>query len=164
MDTCNKVANYFKSVGFPCNVIGVPKTVDNDLVGTHHCPGYGSAAKFVATSMTEIALDTAVYEKGRITVCEIMGRDAGWLTAASVIANPDLIYLPEVTFDTAKFFEQAIEIYGKTRALPCCTFRRNTGRKGQLHRRRRNERQFQPHATWRSCLLPCRQPYTKIRH
>lgn len=113
MDTCNKVANYFKSVGFPCNVIGVPKTVDNDLVGTHHCPGYGSAAKFVATSMTEIALDTAVYEKGRITVCEIMGRDAGWLTAASVIAKPDLIYLPEVTFDTAKFFEQAIEIYEK---------------------------------------------------
>lgn len=113
MDTCNKVANYFRTVGFDCRVVGVPKTVDNDLVGTHHCPGYGSAAKFVAINMTEIALDTAVYEKGRITVCEIMGRDAGWLTAASIIAKPDLIYLPELPFDTNKFFEQAVEIYNR---------------------------------------------------
>lgn len=113
MDTCNKVANYFKKTGFACNVIGVPKTVDNDLVGTHHCPGYGSAAKFVATNMAEIALDTDVYQKGRITICEIMGRDAGWLTAASVIAKPDLIYLPEVTFDTAEFFERALDVYSR---------------------------------------------------
>lgn len=113
MDTCNKVANYFKKIGFPCAVIGVPKTVDNDLVGTHHCPGYGSAAKFVATAMTEVALDTAVYEKGRVTVCEIMGRDAGWLTAASVLAKPDLIYLPEAPFDTTSFFDKAAEIYAK---------------------------------------------------
>lgn len=113
MDTCNKVANYFRSVNFPCNVVGVPKTIDNDLVGTHHCPGYGSAAKFIATSMKEIALDTAVYEKGRVTVCEIMGRDAGWLTAASVIAQPDLIYLPEVPFDTKKFYDQVSDVYSK---------------------------------------------------
>lgn len=113
MDTCNKVANYFLSVGYDCQVVGVPKTVDNDLVGTHHCPGYGSAAKFVATNMAEIALDTSVYAKGRITVCEIMGRDAGWLTAASVIAKPDLIYLPEKAFDTKKFFEQAVEVYNQ---------------------------------------------------
>ena len=113
MDTCNKVANYFLSTGFDCQVVGVPKTVDNDLVGTHHCPGYGSAAKFVATSMKEIALDTAVYAKGRVTICEIMGRDAGWLTAASVIAKPDLIYLPESVFDTKKFFEQAVEVYNQ---------------------------------------------------
>lgn len=113
MDTCNKVANYFRTINFDCNVIGVPKTIDNDLVGTHHCPGFGSAAKFVATSMAEIALDTDVYKKGRITVCEIMGRDAGWLTAASVIAKPDLIYLPEVPFDTEEFFNKAMEIYNK---------------------------------------------------
>ncbi len=113
MDTCNKVANYFKKIDFPCAVIGVPKTIDNDLVGTHHCPGYGSAAKFVATTMTEIALDTAVYEKGRVTVCEIMGRDAGWLTASSILAKPDLIYLPEVTFDTASFFDKTAEIYAR---------------------------------------------------
>ena len=113
MDTCNKVANYFLSVNYDCRVIGVPKTIDNDLVGTHHCPGYGSAAKYIATAMKEIALDTAVYAKGRITVCEIMGRDAGWLTAASVIAQPDLIYLPEKVFDTKKFFEQAVEVYNQ---------------------------------------------------
>lgn len=113
MDTCNKIANYFAATNFRCNVIGVPKTIDNDLVGTHHCPGYGSAAKFIATCMKEIALDTDVYKKGRITICEIMGRDAGWLTAASVIAKPDLIYLPEVTFDMANFFDKALEIYNK---------------------------------------------------
>lgn len=113
MDTCNKVANYFLKTGFDCAVVGVPKTVDNDLVGTHHCPGYGSAAKFVATNMTEIALDTAVYEKGRVTICEIMGRDAGWLTAASVIARPDLIYLPEHPFDLEKFIESAKEVYNR---------------------------------------------------
>lgn len=113
MDTCNKVANYFLAEGFDCKVIGVPKTVDNDLVATDHCPGYGSAAKYIATTMTEIALDTAVYQKGRITICEIMGRDAGWLTAASLIAKPDLIYLPEVTFDMNKFYKQAEAVYNK---------------------------------------------------
>lgn len=118
MDTCNKVANYFLSVGFDCHVVGVPKTIDNDLVGTNHCPGYGSAAKFIATSMTEIALDTAVYEKGRVTICEIMGRDAGWLTAASLIAKPDLIYLPECTFDLDKFVRQTSEVFNtKKRCL-----------------------------------------------
>ncbi len=113
MDTCNKVANYFRATNFNCNVIGVPKTIDNDLVGTHHCPGFGSAAKFIATSMAEVALDTDVYKKGRITICEIMGRDAGWLTASSLIAKPDLIYLPESSFDTAAFFDRALEIYNK---------------------------------------------------
>ncbi|MCM1289421.1 MAG: 6-phosphofructokinase [Corallococcus sp.] len=118
MDTCHKVADYFKEIGFDCKVVGVPKTVDNDLAGTHHCPGFGSAAKFVATNMEEIALDTAVYEKGRITICEIMGRDAGWLTASSTVAThrgngPDLIYLPETPFDTKKFFDQALEVYNK---------------------------------------------------
>ena len=118
MDTCHKVAEYFKEIGFDCRVVGVPKTVDNDLMGTHHCPGFGSAAKFVAVNVEEIALDTAVYEKGRITICEVMGRDAGWLTASSIVAThrgngPDLIYLPETTFDTKKFFEQAIEVYNQ---------------------------------------------------
>lgn len=122
MDTCHKVADYFRETGFDCKVVGVPKTVDNDLVGTHHCPGFGSAAKFVATNMEEIALDTAVYEKGRITICEVMGRDAGWLTASSIVAThrgngPDLIYLPERPFDTKKFFDKAMEVY--TRKKRC---------------------------------------------
>lgn len=113
MDTCCKVASFFRETGFDCRVVGVPKTVDNDLVGTHHCPGYGSAAKFVATNMKEIALDTAVYQKGRVTVCEIMGRDAGWLTAASMLAEPDLIYLPEAPFDLKRFAENCREVFSR---------------------------------------------------
>lgn len=118
MDTCDKIAKYFKQISFPCKVVGVPKTVDNDLVGTHYCPGYGSATKYIATTIQELALDTAVYEKGRITVCEIMGRDTGWLTAGCAIANlsghgADLTYLPECEFDTDKFLASASEIYRK---------------------------------------------------
>lgn len=108
MDTCNKISKYLLSCGYECNVIGVPKTIDNDLFGTDHCPGYGSAAKYVATTMMELCLDAKVYDKGQITVVEIMGRNAGWLTAASKLASykglgPDLIYLPELPFDIDKF-------------------------------------------------------------
>ncbi len=119
MDTCRKIADYFAETDFPCRVVGVPKTVDNDLAETDHCPGYGSAAKYIATTIKEISLDTAVYSKGRITVCEIMGRDAGWLTAASSLSvpgaadSPDLIYIPELPFDKEKFFDDAISVYNK---------------------------------------------------
>lgn len=113
MDSCLKIADYLAKIGQDCKVVGVPKTVDNDLVGTHHCPGYGSAAKFVATTMKEIALDTAAYAKGRVTICEIMGRDAGWLTAAAVVAEPDLIFLPERPFDMTLFTEKVCEIYAR---------------------------------------------------
>lgn len=108
MDTCNKVSKYLLQSGYECNIIGVPKTIDNDLYGTDHCPGYGSAAKYVATTMMELYLDATVYNKGQITIVEIMGRNAGWLTAASALASykgygPDLIYLPEQAFDVDKF-------------------------------------------------------------
>ncbi|MFA5450159.1 MAG: 6-phosphofructokinase [Clostridia bacterium] len=108
MDTCNKISKYLMSTGYECNIIGVPKTIDNDLFGTDHCPGYGSAAKYVATTMMELNLDAKVYDKGQITIIEIMGRNAGWLTAAAALANykglgADLIYLPEVPFCTDKF-------------------------------------------------------------
>ncbi len=108
MDTCNKISKYLLSCGYECNIIGVPKTIDNDLYGTDHCPGYGSAAKYVATTMMEMYLDATVYNKGQITIVEIMGRNAGWLTAASALATykgygPDLIYLPEKPFDVDKF-------------------------------------------------------------
>lgn len=108
MDTCNKVSKYLLSKGYDCNIIGVPKTIDNDLFGTDHCPGYGSAAKYVATTLMELSLDAKVYDKGQITIVEIMGRNAGWLTAASALASykglgPDLIYLPELAFDIDKF-------------------------------------------------------------
>jgi len=109
MDTCNKVSKYMQKVGYECNVIGVPKTIDNDLAGTDHCPGFGSAAKYIATAVAEASLDAKVYGSGGpIVVFEIMGRNAGWLAASSTLANcigegPDLIYLPEVPFDMDKF-------------------------------------------------------------
>lgn len=107
MDTCNKVSKYMAKSGYEVKVIGVPKTIDNDLYGTDHCPGFGSAAKYVATSIMEMKLDANVYDTPMITVVEVMGRNAGWLTASSALCQdglgPDLIYLPEVAFDTDKF-------------------------------------------------------------
>lgn len=108
MDTCNKISKFMKKNDWEMRVMGVPKTIDNDLFGTDHCPGYASAAKYVATTMMELKLDANVYDTPMITVVEIMGRHAGWLTAAASLANykglgPDLIYLPEVPFSTDKF-------------------------------------------------------------
>ncbi len=116
MDTCHKVAQYFAQVGYDCNVIGIPKTIDNDLACTDHCPGYGSAAKYIATSVAEIALDAAVYDRGSIIVFEIMGRNAGWLTAAAALANeighgPDFVYLPENPFDLDSVVREIEETY-----------------------------------------------------
>jgi 6-phosphofructokinase len=86
MDTCNKISKYMQKVGYECRVMGVPKTIDNDLWGTDHCPGYGSAAKYIATSTMEIYLDARVYDRGMVTILEVMGRNAGWLTAATALA------------------------------------------------------------------------------
>lgn len=118
MDTCNKISKYMQQAGYECRVMGVPKTIDNDLWGTDHCPGYGSAAKYVATSIMEVYHDARVYDKGMITIIEIMGRNAGWLTAASALAaykgnGPDLIYLPELPFSMDKFIEETVSIYEK---------------------------------------------------
>ena len=109
MDTCNKISRYMESVGYECRVMGVPKTIDNDLFGTDHCPGFGSAAKYIATSCMEINKDARVYDNKMITIVEIMGRHAGWLTASAALATeygsgPDLIYLPETDFDMDRFF------------------------------------------------------------
>lgn len=119
MDTCAKVNRYMKQVGYDCRVIGVPKTIDNDLFGTDHCPGFGSAAKYIATTFMEIYLDARVYDIGTVTIIECMGRHAGWLTAASALAQakgmgPDLIYLPERNFDMEQFLQQVQEIYQRT--------------------------------------------------
>ena len=108
MDTCNKISKYMKKVGYECRVMGIPKTIDNDLFGTDHCPGYASAAKYIATSIMEVSRDAHVYDTGMITIIECMGRHAGWLTAAAALANEaepccDFIYLPEVDFDMDKF-------------------------------------------------------------
>ena len=111
MDTCNKISKFFKKSGYDCNVIGVPKTIDNDLNGTDHSPGYASAAKYVATTLMELYHDATVYDTQMVTIVEIMGRNAGWLTASAALAQlkgqgPDLIYLPEIPFDFDDFFVQ----------------------------------------------------------
>jgi 6-phosphofructokinase 1 len=111
MDTVAKLSAYTRRVGYPLTVIGVPKTIDNDLEGTDHTPGFGSAAKFVATTMQEILQDCAVYTIPAVTIVEIMGRDAGWLTASSAIGRvvnglaPDYVYLPERAFSMDAFME-----------------------------------------------------------
>ncbi len=102
MDTVSKLSRYAEHIGSSIRVIGEPKTIDNDLVHTDHTPGFGSAAKYVASTVREITTDANVYEKKSVTIIEIMGRHAGWLTAASALArkydgdNPLFIYLPEV--------------------------------------------------------------------
>lgn len=118
MDTCMKVSAYMQKVGYDCRVMGIPKTIDNDLFGTDHCPGFGSAAKYIATSAMEISHDSEVYGKGGVNILEIMGRNAGWLTGAAALADylgkgPDLIYLPEVTFDVEKTLADIDRIYKK---------------------------------------------------
>ncbi|MBE6588642.1 MAG: 6-phosphofructokinase [Ruminococcaceae bacterium] len=110
MDTVAKLSAYTKSHSYEMVILGVPKTIDNDLVGTDHTPGFGSAAKYICATVQEIIRDCAVYTVPAVTIVEIMGRDAGWLTAASAIGRvvngiaPDLVYLPERTFDMERFF------------------------------------------------------------
>ncbi|MDD2457136.1 MAG: 6-phosphofructokinase [Eubacteriales bacterium] len=125
MDTCNKISKFIAKSGYECRVIGVPKTIDNDLFGTDHCPGFASAAKYIATTVMEVYLDARVYDTGMITVIEIMGRNAGWLTAASALAaekghGPDLIYLPEVDFDLDQMLIDVKKIYEKDKKVIVC--------------------------------------------
>ena len=111
MDTVDKLSKYAEKIGSDVKIVGIPKTIDNDLCLTDHTPGFGSAAKYVASTMLEIAHDTYIYHIPSVVIVEIMGRDAGWLTAASCLARndyslaPHLIYLPEVDFDENQFIE-----------------------------------------------------------
>ncbi len=110
MDTVAKLSEYTRAHDYEMVILGVPKTIDNDLTGTDHTPGFGSAAKYIAVTTQEIIRDCAVYQVPAVTIIEIMGRDAGWLTAASAIGRvvngiePDLVYLPERVFDMQSFF------------------------------------------------------------
>lgn len=107
MDTVMRLSNDERAKDM--KIIGVPKTIDNDLLGTDHCPGYGSCAKYIATVVSEMALDAGCYDIKNVLIVEIMGRNAGWLTASAALARtmgntaPDFIYLPEITFDSDKF-------------------------------------------------------------
>lgn len=109
MDTVSKLSRYAAQCKSDIRFIGIPKTIDNDLIGTDHTPGFGSAAKYVAATIREIILDASVYQQKSVTVVELMGRHAGWITAASVLAkkheqdNPLLIYLPESPFEFEQF-------------------------------------------------------------
>lgn len=115
MDTVAKLSAYLRFHDYEMRVIGVPKTIDNDLAKTDHAPGFGSAAKYIAVTMREILRDCAVYRVPAVTVVELMGRDAGWLTAASALGRvtdgvePDLVYLPERTFDPDRFLADVRE-------------------------------------------------------
>ena len=122
MDTCNKISKFMQKSGYEMRVIGVPKTIDNDLWATDHCPGFGSAAKYIAVSTMEVYQDARVYDTGMITILEIMGRNAGWLTAASALASlkgmgPDFIYLPEKVFDMDQFLDSVKELYAKNKKV-----------------------------------------------
>ena len=116
MDTVYKLSEYAKIINYEICIVGVPKTIDNDLALTDHTPGFGSAAKYIATVTKELGREIVAYDMHSVIIVEIMGRNAGWLTAASALAKdeetdvPDLIYLPEVVFDTQKFIQKVKEI------------------------------------------------------
>ena len=111
MDTVEKLSKYTREQNIDIKIVGIPKTIDNDLKGIDHSPGFGSAAKYIATCVREVAYDTSIYSIKSVHIIEAMGRNAGWLTAASVLARaeympaPHLIYLPEVPFSVDKFVE-----------------------------------------------------------
>lgn len=123
MDTIKKLSDYGKSIQSNIKFMGVPKTIDNDLNVTDHTPGYGSAAKYIGSITKEVILDSLVYDRDSITILEIMGRNAGWLTGAVALAKgedcegPDLIYLPEVVFDLDAFMKKVEELRKNKRSL-----------------------------------------------
>ena len=125
MDTVDKLSRYAEKIGSDVKFIGIPKTIDNDLVLTDHTPGFGSAAKYIGASTKEVIRDALglTYKKNMITIMEIMGRNAGWLTGATALAKsedcdgPDLIYLPEVPFDVEKFLAKVKDLLNKKASI-----------------------------------------------
>ncbi len=123
MDTIDKLSKYAEMVKSDITFIGIPKTIDNDLVCTDHTPGYGSAAKYIAAAMKEIIYDASIYDLDAITIVEIMGRDAGWLTGATVLSRsedcdgPDIICLPETVFDYNTFVKKIEDILKTKRSI-----------------------------------------------
>ncbi|MDE5619613.1 MAG: 6-phosphofructokinase [Ruminococcus sp.] len=123
MDTVNKLSEYFSTIDLYVKVIGIPKTIDNDLCVTDHTPGFGSAAKYVACTMHEITRDSTVYSMPSVTVVEVMGRHAGWLTASSAVLHamgetaPHLVYVPESEFSLENFLSDVRQEMSKHKAV-----------------------------------------------
>ena len=123
MDTLSKMGAYGRKIGSDIRFVGVPKTIDNDLEGTDHTPGFGSAAKYIGSVMKEVIRDNKVYGSDLIAVVEIMGRNAGWLTAASALSKaedcegPEMILLPEITFDPEKFLNETVQRHKEKKAF-----------------------------------------------
>ena len=123
MDTIKKLTDYGNKIGSPIRFIGVPKTIDNDLAITDHTPGFGSAAKYIAATTKEIIRDGLVYDYPVVSVIEIMGRNAGWLTAAAALSKGedcegvDLIYMPETVFDVDSFIKKVGELLKEERSI-----------------------------------------------
>ena len=125
METILKISNYAKKIGYKLNSIGIPKTIDNDLCEMDHSPGYPSAIRYIANSVSQIYYDDKSYLSGRVNIVEIMGRNAGWLTAGTKLAElngakVDLIYVPEVPFSLEDFLNKVIEVYNKKRHCLVC--------------------------------------------
>lgn len=126
MDTVSKLSRYAKGIKSNIRFIGIPKTIDNDLVETDHTPGFGSAAKYVASTIREIVLDASVYQQRSVTIVELMGRHAGWITAAGILArksagdNPLLIYLPESPFELEQFSNDLKKAFKKSSNVVVC--------------------------------------------
>lgn len=142
MDTVDKLSAYYKKIGKDIKIIGIPKTIDNDLCETDHTPGFGSAAKYVATSLQEIAYDSSVYSIKSVTIVEIMGRHAGWLAASSALLHangqdaPHLIYLPECDFSVESFLkdvEQKLEQYKAVIVAVSEGITLDTNQKAEVH-------------------------------
>lgn len=119
MDTIKKLSDYSILNGSKIRFMGVPKTIDNDLAATDHTPGYGSAAKYIGSITKEVIRDGLVYDQQNVTILEIMGRNAGWLTGAAALAKcedcegPDMIFLPEIPFDIDRFMKKIADIHKK---------------------------------------------------
>ena len=138
MDTVSKLALYAEKVQSDIRFAGIPKTIDNDLICTDHTPGYGSAAKYVAATVRSIVMDASVYRQKSVTIVELMGRDAGWLTAASMLArkfegdNPALIYLPEAVFDMERFVRDVENVLKVRNAAIVCVSEGIIDKNGKL--------------------------------
>ena len=138
MDTIKKLSDYAILTGQSQKFVGVPKTIDNDLPVTDHTPGYGSAAKYVASTVREISLDASVYQQPAVTIVELMGRHAGWVTAASALArkypgdNPLLIYMPEVPFSMEQFFKDVEQALSRQPNVVICVSEGIRDKKGRF--------------------------------